>query len=184
MSQQDITQALSVLLKAIGGEAAKGFLYWAVFKTGDNIITPLIAKAIQSLQQGRQLSPAEIEQLQKLLQQAAQQAPQQQQLDINLLATLVAERLRQSTPQFASPQQQYAPQQPYAPPQPYRHPYEAEYIRSAQERLRTLEETYRELERQYYLELDETRRNVIKQRLEELRREIDSLRLRIQQPYV
>jgi len=180
---QDFVQALSVVLKVIGAEAAKGLVYWLMSRTGDNVIVPLLAKAIQSFQQGQQLSPAEIEQLQKALQQLAQQAVQQQQLDMNLLATLVAERLRQSLPQFA-PQQQYAPQQPYAPPPQYRPPYEAEYLRSAQERLRTLEETYRELERQYYLELDEARRNVIRQRLEELKREIDSLRLRIHQPYV
>jgi len=187
MSQQDIIQALKVIGSVVGVEAAKGILYWAMFKAGDNIITPLIAKAIQSLQQGRQLSPAEIEQLQKALLQAAQQIPQQQQLDIDLLANLVApivaQRLGLSTSQIAQ-SQRYPHTQPPTPPPPPPPSYETGHLRWLQERLRALEEEYINQERLYYREYDEARRNMIKQRLDELKREIDKLRLMLQQPYV
>jgi len=109
MPQQDITQALSVLLKAVGAEAARGLFYWVMLKTGDNVI-PLLAKAIQSLQQGRQLSPAEIEQLQKALQQEDQRALQEIQAqflqkafqqvvqDLAQIALLELQRERQLSP--------------------------------------------------------------------------------------
>jgi len=78
MSQQDIVQLLGVIQKLFGVEAAKGFLYWAVFKTGD-VLTPAEIEQLQkALQQEDQRALQEIlaQALQKVFQQIVQQASQ------------------------------------------------------------------------------------------------------------
>jgi len=62
-------------------------------KTCSDIISQFSPAEIEKL---KIILPKFIEQLQKALLQAAQQTPQQQQLDINQLANLVAERLREN----------------------------------------------------------------------------------------
>lgn len=173
-SSDEFTKALATVLKQLGVEATKGLFLWSVFKAGDNVIAPSIQRLIQSLQQGKQPSPADIEQLNRLLSQLSQQSSQQV-IDYERLAAMIAERLRS---QYGQPAPQ--PGHPYAQPPAQPVPqYQSEQIRFLQQRLQNLEQVYQELEREYWLEKDEEKRRLIKQRLDEIRNEMLEIRSKI-----
>ncbi|MGB9705516.1 MAG: hypothetical protein ACPL3C_08700 [Pyrobaculum sp.] len=85
-----VAEALAILLRQLGTEAAKGLVYWLTGRTVDATVGALLAKAAR----GQTLTPQEIEQLRYLLIQQAAQAPAQPQINIDELAAKVAEVLR------------------------------------------------------------------------------------------
>jgi len=179
MSSGDkVYDAVVTLLKALGAEAARGLVYWGVGSAMQNFLVP----AVKKLLMGQSLSPAEIEALrQQLLQQT--QMMQQQATSTEQLARLVAEQLKPmlqpTTQQYPQPQQYYQPPQhpPVAPP---RDDFRRRELEKDLEHLKNL---YRDLERQYYMELDPQKREALAQRMRELKDRITEIEARLVAPW-
>jgi uncharacterized membrane protein len=188
MSSGDkVYDAVVTLLKALGAEAAKGLVYWGVGSAMQNLLVP----AVKKLLIGQSLSPAEIEALrQQLLQQT--QMMQQQATSTEQLARLVAEQLKPmlqpTTQQYPQPQQYYQPPQ-HPPVQPPQHPPVApqrddfRWRRELEKDLEHLKSLYRDLERQYYMELDPQKREVLAQRMREVREKISEVEAKLVAPW-
>jgi uncharacterized membrane protein len=180
MSSGDkVYDAVVTLLKALGAEAARGLVYWGVGSAMQNFLVP----AVKKLLMGQSLSPAEIEALRmQLLQQT--QMMQQQAMSTEQLARLVAEQLKPmlqpTTQQYPQSQQYYQP--PQHPPVP---PIQRDDFRRRElERdLEHLKSLYRDLERQYYMELDPQKREALAQRMRELRERITEIEARLVAPW-
>jgi hypothetical protein len=180
MSSGDkVYDAVVTLLKALGAEAARGLVYWGVGSAMQNFLVP----AVKKLLMGQSLSPAEIDALRmQLLQQT--QMMQQQATSTEQLARLVAEQLKPmlqpTTQQYPQPQQYYQP--PQHPPVP---PIQRDDFRRRElERdLEHLKSLYRDLERQYYMELDPQKREALAQRMRELRERITEIEARLVAPW-
>jgi len=182
MSSGDkVYDAVVTLLKALGAEAARGVVYWGVGSAMQNLLVP----AVKKLLMGQSLSPAEIEALrQQLLQQT--QTMQQQATSTEQLARLVAEQLKPmlaqqaAAPQYPQPQPSYQPPQypPVAPIQ--RDDFRRRELEKDLEHLKTL---YRDLERQYYMELDPQKREALAQRMRELKDRITEIEARLAAPW-
>ncbi len=172
MSSGDkVYDAVVTLLKALGAEAARGLVYWGVGSAMQNLLVP----AVKKLLMGQSLSPAEIDVLrQQLLQQT--QMMQQQTTSMEQLARLVAEQLK---PMLQPTTQQY-PQPPQPPPGPPRDDFRRRELEKDLEHLKSL---YRELERQYYMELDPQKREALAQRMQELRGRITEIETRLVAPW-
>jgi uncharacterized membrane protein len=181
MSSGDkVYDAVVTLLKALGAEAARGVVYWGVGSAMQNLLMP----AVKKLLMGQSLSPAEIEVLRQQLLQQTQMA-QQQATSTEQLARLVAEQLKpmltqQAAPQYPQPQQSYQPPQhpPIAPIQ--RDDFRRRELEKDLEHLKSL---YRDLERQYYMELDPQKREALAQRMRELKERITEIEARIAAPW-
>jgi hypothetical protein len=181
MSSGDkVYDAVVTLLKALGAEAARGLVYWGVGSAMQNLLVP----AVKKLLMGQSLSPAEIEALrQQLLQQT--QMTQQQATSTEQLARLVAEQLKpllaqQAAPQYPQPQQSYQPPQ-YSPVAPIqRDDFRRRELEKDLEHLKSL---YRDLERQYYMELDPQKREALAQRMRELKDRITEIEARLVAPW-
>ena len=180
MSSGDkVYDAVVTLLKALGAEAARGIIYWGVGSAMQNLFVP----AVKKLLMGQSLSPAEIEALrQQLLQQT--QIAQQQQMPMEQLARLVAEQLKPMLTQQAAAQQYPQPQQIHQYPQ-HPPPIQPDDFRRREfeKDLEHLKSLYRDLERQYYMELDPQRRETLAQRLRELRERIIEIEARLVAPW-
>jgi uncharacterized membrane protein len=188
MSSGDkVYDAVVTLLKALGAEAARGLVYWGVGSAMQNLLVP----AVKKLLIGQSLSPAEIEALrQQLLQQT--QMMQQQATSTEQLARLVAEQLKPmlqpTTQQYPQPQQYYQPPQ-HPPVQPPQHPPVApqrddfRWRRELEKDLEHLKSLYRDLERQYYMELDPQKREVLAQRMREVREKISEVEAKLVAPW-
>jgi hypothetical protein len=144
----------------------------------------LLVPAVKKLLMGQSLSPAEIEALrQQLLQQT--QMTQQQATSTEQLARLVAEQLKpllaqQAAPQYPQPQQSYQPPQ-YSPVAPIqRDDFRRRELEKDLEHLKSL---YRDLERQYYMELDPQKREALAQRMRELKDRITEIEARLVAPW-
>jgi len=180
MSSGDkVYDAVVTLLKALGAEAARGLVYWGVGSAMQNFLVP----AVKKLLMGQSLSPAEIEALrQQLLQQT--QMMQQQATSMEQLARLVAEQLKPmlqpTTPQYPHSQQYYQSPQysPVAPVQ--RDDFRRRELEKDLEHLKSL---YRDLERQYYMELDPQKREALAQRMRELKDRITEIEARLVAPW-
>jgi hypothetical protein len=189
MSSGDkVYDAVVTLLKVLGAEAARGLVYWGVGSAVQNLLVP----AVKKLLMGQSLSPTEIEALRQQLLQQTQMA-QQQTTSTEQLARLVAEQLKpllmqQAAPQYSQPQQFYQPPQ-YSPVQSPQHPPVAPIQRDDFRRrelekdLEHLKSLYRELERQYYMELDPQKREILAQRMQELRGRITEIEARLVAPW-
>jgi uncharacterized membrane protein len=175
------------LLKALGAEAARGLVYWGVGSAMQNLLVP----AVKKLLIGQSLSPTEIEALrQQLLQQT--QMMQQQATSTEQLARLVAEQLKPmlqpTTQQYSLSQQSYQPPQ-YSPvPSPQYSPVapiqrDDFWRRELEKDLEHLKSLYRDLERQYYMELDPQKREALAQRMRELRERITEIEARLVAPW-
>jgi len=187
MSSGDkVYDAVVTLLKALGAEAARGLVYWGVGSAMQNLIVP----AVKKLLMGQSLSPAEIEVLRQQLLQQTQMA-QQQATSTEQLARLVAEQLKpmltqQAAPQYPPPQQSYQPPQhppvhsPQHPPPIQRDDFRRRELEKDLEHLKSL---YRDLERQYYMELDPQKREALAQRMRELKERITEIEARIAAPW-
>jgi len=187
MSSGDkVYDAVVTLLKALGAEAARGLVYWGVGSAMQNLIVP----AVKKLLMGQSLSPAEIEALRQQLLQQTQMA-QQQATSTEQLARLVAEQLKpmltqQAAPQYPPPQQSYQPPQhppvhsPQHPPPIQRDDFRRRELEKDLEHLKSL---YRDLERQYYMELDPQKREALAQRMRELKERITEIEARIAAPW-
>jgi hypothetical protein len=179
MSSGDkVYDAVVTLLKALGAEAARGLVYWGVGSAMQNFLVP----AVKKLLMGQSLSPIEIETLrQQLLQQT--QMMQQQATSMEQLARLVAEQLKPmlqpTTQQYPQSQQYYQPPQhpPVAPP---RDDFRRRELEKDLEHLKNL---YRDLERQYYMELDPQKREALAQRMRELKDRITEIEARLVAPW-
>jgi uncharacterized membrane protein len=188
MSSGDkVYDAVVTLFKVLGAEAARGLVYWSVGSAMQNLLVP----AVKKLLIGQSLSPAEIEALrQQLLQQT--QMMQQQATSIEQLARLVAEQLKPmlqpTTQQYPQPQQYYQPPQP-SPVQPPQHPPVAPirrddfWRRELEKDLEHLKSLYRDLERQYYMELDPQKREALAQRMREVREKISEVEAKLVAPW-
>ncbi|MEM4897127.1 MAG: hypothetical protein QXR18_02815 [Pyrobaculum sp.] len=186
MSQtDDLERALSTVLRRLGTEAAHGLFLWLMFKAGDNVIAPAFQKVIATIQSGRQPSPQEIEQLQRILAQYTQQTSTVQQHDLNKLVDAIVERLKTSgivTQQQHSqhgaishiPPPQYSPAYSPQPRELARQQYEL--IRHEYENLRRI---YVKLQEEYYLELNEEKRKSIRQRMDEVQTRLMELERRL-----
>ncbi|NAZ34839.1 MAG: hypothetical protein GU356_11300 [Pyrobaculum sp.] len=190
MSSEDkVYDAVVTLLKALGAEAARGIVYWGVGSAMQNFLVP----AVRKLLMGQSLSPAEIEVLrQQLLQQT--QMMQQQATSTEQLARLVAEQLKPMLTQQAAAQQYPQPQQSYQPPQysPVQPPQYSPVApiqrddfrrRELEKDLEHLKSLYRDLERQYYMELDPQKREALAQRMKEVRERISEIEARLVAPW-
>jgi uncharacterized membrane protein len=182
MSSGDkVYDAVVTLLKVLGAEAARGLVYWGVGSAMQNLLVP----AVKKLLIGQSLSPAEIEALrQQLLQQT--QMMQQQATSTEQLARLVAEQLKPmlqpTTQQYPQPQQYYQPQHPpvQSPQHPPVAPIRDDFRRRELEKdLEHLKNLYRDLERQYYMELDPQKREALAQRMREVRERITEIEARL-----
>jgi hypothetical protein len=180
MSSGDkVYDAVLTLLKVLGAEAARGLVYWGVGSAMQNLLVP----AVKKLLIGQSLSPAEIEALRQQLLQQTQMA-QQQATSTEQLAKLVAEQLKplltqQAAQQYPPPQQSYQPPQ-HPPVTPIRDDFRRRELEKDLEHLKSL---YRELERQYYMELDPQKREVLAQRMQELRGRITEIEARLVAPW-
>ncbi len=182
MSSGDkVYDAVVTLLKALGAEAARGIVYWGVGSAMQNLLVP----AVKKLLMGQSLSPAEIDVLRQQLLQQTQMA-QQQATSMEQLARLVAEQLKPMlTQQVAAPQYPLS-QQYYQSPQPspvapiQRDDFRRRELEKDLEHLKSL---YRELERQYYMELDPQKREALAQRMRELRERITEIETRLVAPW-
>jgi DNA repair exonuclease SbcCD ATPase subunit len=155
MSSGDkVYDAVAALLKVLGAEAAKGLVYWSVWSAMQNLLVPAVKKHLM----GQSLSPTEIEVLRQQLLQQTQMA-QQQATSTEQLARLVAERLK-----------------PMIQWDDFRR-------RELEKDLEHLKSLYRELERQYYMELDPQKRDVLAQRMQELRGRITEIEARLVAPW-
>jgi uncharacterized membrane protein len=165
MSSGDkVYDAVVTLLKALGAETARGLVYWGVGSAMQNLFVP----AVKKLLMGQSLSPTEIEALrQQLLQQT--QIAQQQQMPMEQLARLVAERLKPMLTQHPPPIQ----------PDDFRR---RELEKELEKDLEHLKSLYRDLERQYYMELDPQKRETLAQRLRELKDRIIEIEARLVAP--
>jgi hypothetical protein len=180
MSSGDkVYDAVVTLLKALGAEAARGLVYWGVGSAMQNFLVP----AVKKLLMGQSLSPAEIEALRmQLLQQT--QMMQQQAMSTEQLARLVAEQLKPmlqpTTQQYPQSQQYYQP--PQHPPVP---PIQRDDFRrrELEKDLEHLKSLYRDLERQYYMELDPQKREALAQRMRELRERITEIEAKLVAPW-
>ncbi len=182
MSSGDkVYDAVVTLLKALGAEAARGIVYWSVGSAMQNLLVP----AVKKLLMGQSLSPAEIEVLRQQLLQQTQMA-QQQATSTEQLAKLVAEQLKPMLTQQAAAPQYPPPQQYYQSPQPLpvapiqRDDFRRRELEKDLEHLKSL---YRELERQYYMELDPQKREALAQRMQELRGRITEIETRLVAPW-
>jgi uncharacterized membrane protein len=181
MSSGDkVYDAVVTLLKALGAEAARGLVYWGVGSAMQNFLVP----AVKKLLMGQSLSPIEIETLrQQLLQQT--QMMQQQATSTEQLARLVAEQLKPMLTQQAAQQypqsQQYYQSPQYSPVTPIqRDDFRRRELEKDLEHLKSL---YRDLERQYYMELDPQKREALAQRMRELRERITEIEARLVAPW-
>ena len=180
MSSGDkVYDAVVTLLKALGAEAARGLVYWGVGSAMQNFLVP----AVKKLLMGQSLSPAEIEALRmQLLQQT--QMMQQQAMSTEQLARLVAEQLKpmlQPTTQQYPQSQQYYQSPQYSPVAPIqRDDFRRRELEKDLEHLKSL---YRDLERQYYMELDPQKREALAQRMRELKERITEIEARIAAPW-
>jgi hypothetical protein len=142
----------------------------------------LLVPAVKKLLMGQSLSPIEIEALrQQLLQQT--QTMQQQATSTEQLARLVAEQLK---PMLQPTTQQYPPPQPpYQPPQhpPIASPRDDFRRRELEKDLEHLKSLYRDLERQYYMELDPQKREALAQRMREVKDRITEIEARLVAPW-
>ena len=143
----------------------------------------LLVPAVKKLLMGQSLSPAEIEALRmQLLQQT--QMMQQQAMSTEQLARLVAEQLKPmlqpTTQQYPQSQQYYQP--PQHPPVP---PIQRDDFRrrELEKDLEHLKSLYRDLERQYYMELDPQKREALAQRMRELRERITEIEAKLVAPW-
>jgi uncharacterized membrane protein len=194
MSSGDkVYDAVATLLKALGAEAARGLVYWSVGSAMQNLLVP----AVKKLLIGQSLSPAEIETLrQQLLQQT--QMMQQQATSTEQLARLVAEQLKplltqQAAQQYYQPLQHPPVQSPQHPPvapirwDDFRREPEKERDdfrrRELEKDLEHLKSLYRDLERQYYMELDPQKREALAQRMREVRERITEIEARLVAPW-
>lgn len=182
MSSDDFIKAVKVLIDRLGKETAKGFWLWSVFKGMDFVTTQALMPLVQKVMRGQEPTSQEIEQMRQLLNQITQRQQLTQppsQIDYDELARRVAEILMQQQ----TAQRQYAPQ-----PQPSGHQPEPER-RYWEERRRYLQQDldrYRnilaDLERQYYLELDATKREELKRRIDEVRQKIQEIEVELSRP--
>jgi hypothetical protein len=198
MSSGDkVYDAVVTLLKALGAEAARGLVYWGVGSAMQNLLVP----AVKKLLIGQSLSPTEIEALRQQLLQQTQMA-QQQATSTEQLARLVAEQLKPllqpTTQQYPQSQQYYQPPQPppvqsphHPPVAPIRDDFRREpekerddfRRRELEKDLEHLKSLYRELERQYYMELDPQKREALAQRMQELRGRITEVEAKLVAPW-
>jgi len=176
MSSGDkVYDAVVTLLKALGAEAARGLVYWGVGSAMQNLLVP----AVKKLLMGQSLSPIEIETLRQQLLQQTQMA-QQQATSTEQLARLVAEQLKPMLTQQAA--QQYPPPQPpqHPPVAPPRDDFRRRELEKDLEHLKSL---YRDLERQYYMELDPQKREALAQRMREVKERITEIEARLVAPW-
>jgi uncharacterized membrane protein len=186
MSSGDkVYDAVVTLLKVLGAEAARGLVYWGVGSAMQNLLVP----AVKKLLIGQSLSPAEIDVLRQQLLQQTQMA-QQQATSTEQLARLVAEQLKPllqpTTQQYPQPQQYYQPQHPpvQSPQHPPVAPIRDDFRRRELEKdLEHLKNLYRDLERQYYMELDPQKREALAQRMREVRERITEIEARLVAPW-
>ncbi|MFP3267863.1 MAG: hypothetical protein RXQ56_10460, partial [Thermoproteus sp.] len=102
------------------------------------------------------------------------------------LARLVAEQLKPMLTQQAAAQQYPQPQQSYQPPQysPVAPIQRDDFRRRELEKdLEHLKSLYRDLERQYYMELDQQKREALAQRMQELRGRISEIEAKLVAPW-
>jgi hypothetical protein len=194
MSSGDkVYDAVLTLLKALGAEAARGLVYWGVGSAMQNLLVPTVKKLLI----GQSLSPAEIEALRQQLLQQTQMA-QQQATSTEQLARLVAEQLKPLLTQQAAQPSYQPPQHPpvQSPQHPPVTPIRWDDFRREPEKerddfrrrelekdLEHLKGLYRELERQYYMELDPQKRETLAQRMQELRGRITEIEARLVAPW-
>lgn len=178
-SKDDVYEAVVTLLKALGGEAARGAIYWGVGAAMQSLLVP----AVKKLLMGQSLSPGEIE---ALRQQLLLQAQAAQQMSPEQMARLVAEQLRPMLAPQAQAQPYPQSQQYYQPPQyqPTAPIQRDDFRRRELEKdLEHYKNLYRELESQYYKELDPQRRMELERRMSELKQRIVEIEARLTAPW-